>query len=265
MIVVKPIGGLGNRLRCIKSTLNLARKVNQQVKVYWDIDSGLKCNFEDLFEPCDLFEVENICHKVDLQAMAREASGSYLSLNWNYMEEHDLINEGLERYVKEHSFGGGYFIESCYEYYGIDNGIDYLWVKPVMPLQEKIKNICDKLGEYAIGIHIRRTDQKMSIHYSPTNAFISAMREEIRKNPNTVFYLASDDENEKKSLLEKFGNRIVMQGDIELRRNTLDGMQAAVIDLFCLANTNRIYGSYWSSFSEIAAQIKKAELVIVQI
>ena len=56
-----------------------------------------------------------------------------------------------------------------------------------------------------------------------------------------------------------------MQGDIELRRNTLDGMQAAVIDLFCLANTNRIYGSYWSSFSEIAAQIKKAELVIVQI
>lgn len=107
MIVVKPIGGLGNRLRCIKSTLNLARKVNQQVKVYWDIDSGLKCNFEDLFEPCDLFEVENICHKVDLQAMAREASGSYLSLNWNYMEEHDLINEGLERYVKEHSFGWG--------------------------------------------------------------------------------------------------------------------------------------------------------------
>ncbi|MDR2121881.1 MAG: hypothetical protein LBP34_02035 [Flavobacteriaceae bacterium] len=39
-----------------------------------------------------------------------------------------------------------------------------------------------------------------------------------------------------------------------LDRNLKQGIQDAVVDMFCLANTQKIYGFYWSSYSEIAAK-----------
>ena len=36
----------------------------------------------------------------------------------------------------------------------------------------------------------------------------------------------------------------------------------AVVDLFCLAHTRRVIGSYWSSFSDMAAEISGIPLEI---
>ena len=42
------------------------------------------------------------------------------------------------------------------------------------------------------------------------------------------------------------------------------GIQDAVIDLYSLANCRKLIGSYWSSFSEVAAQLRGIELVIAK-
>ena len=45
MIIVEPWGGLCNRVRVMKSAINLAKKIGQTVKVYWSVDSDLNSEF----------------------------------------------------------------------------------------------------------------------------------------------------------------------------------------------------------------------------
>jgi hypothetical protein len=41
-------------------------------------------------------------------------------------------------------------------------------------------------------------------------------------------------------------------------------MQESVVDLFCLSRMSKIYGSYWSSFSEVAAEIGNVDLIVLK-
>lgn len=85
------------------------------------------------------------------------------------------------------------------------------------------------------------------------------MDEEIKKNANTKFYVASDDDEVKESLKTKYPNRIITLKD-DTDRNSLEGMKFAVLDLFCLSKTNKIIGSVGSSYSQIAAEIGGIEV-----
>ena len=85
------------------------------------------------------------------------------------------------------------------------------------------------------------------------------MDAEIKKNTNTKFYVASDDDEVKESLKSKYPNRIITQMD-DTDRNSLEGMKFAVLDLFCLSKTNKIIGSVGSSYSQIAAEIGGIEV-----
>lgn len=107
-----------------------------------------------------------------------------------------------------------------------------------------------------MGVHIRRTDNALSIAQSPTRLFIERMKKEIEQNSDTTFYLASDSEEDKRSIVNRFGNRVftsVHKAD----RNSLEGMQEALIELYLLSRTRHVLGSVHSSFSETAAQIGK--------
>jgi hypothetical protein len=47
----------------------------------------------------------------------------------------------------------------------------------------------------------------------------------------------------------------------ELNRNSQQGITDAVVDMFCLSKTKYIYGSYWSSFSDIASVIGDDKII----
>ena len=104
----------------------------------------------------------------------------------------------------------------------------------------------------------------MAIQKSPINLFITAMGNAIDQNPQTNFYLATDSESDKQLLRNKFGNRIITSQQAA-ERNTTSGIQNAVVDLYALSKTHTIFGSYYSSFSEIAAQLGNNKLHILTI
>ena len=85
------------------------------------------------------------------------------------------------------------------------------------------------------------------------------MDAEIKKNSNTRFYVASDDDDVKECLKTKYPDRIITLMD-DLDRNSLEGMKFAVLDLFCLSKTKKILGSVGSSYSQIAAEIGGIEV-----
>lgn len=69
-----------------------------------------------------------------------------------------------------------------------------------MIYRAKLGKVVAEFSERTIGVHIRRTDNVVSIQSSPLENFTNIMDEEIKKNANTKFYVASDDDEVKESL-----------------------------------------------------------------
>lgn len=80
------------------------------------------------------------------------------------------------------------------------------------------------------------------------------MNDEIRKDNQCRFYLATDSEDEKIHLKSIFGTRIITSPRTA-DRNSVSGMQDALAELYILSKTQKILGSMQSSYSETAAQI----------
>ena len=135
---------------------------------------------------------------------------------------------------------------------------------PQLDIQKKIDKVVQNFTKRTIGIHIRRTDNIESIKSSPLEAFINSITAELKKDANTKFYLASDDDHVKDILEEKFPDSIItIREDVD--RNTLEGMKFAVVDLFCLSKTQKIIGSVFSSYSQIAAELGNIEIEYAKI
>jgi hypothetical protein len=76
--------------------------------------------------------------------------------------------------------------------------------------------------------------------------------------------VASDDTSVKEQLLQIFGaERIIIPTGI-INRDSEEGIRQAVIEMYALSSTNRILGSYYSSFSEIASSIGNVKLEVLK-
>ena len=130
-------------------------------------------------------------------------------------------------------------------------------------MQSQVDAICKNFASYTVGVHIRRTDNVKSILNSPIQAFKDAIENEIKNNANVLFFLATDDEDLKSQLQSDYPNRFLTQRTC-VRRDTLQGINEAVVDLYCLASTHKLLGSYWSSFTDTAAEIGQMPVEIIK-
>lgn len=118
--------------------------------------------------------------------------------------------------------------------------------------------------KHVIGMHIRRGDHTTPTLGSPLSLFISKIEEEVTLDPNTYFYVASDSFSEKKKLKDLFGERIITRFD-EVRRDNESGIVDALVELYTLAHTSKIYGSLASSYSSLASELLMRDLEILSI
>jgi hypothetical protein len=139
----------------------------------------------------------------------------------------------------------------------------YKVFSPTNEIQNRIENKTSCFSQYTIGLHVRQTDNTIAIDNSPIELFKIKIEEEIAKNSKANFFLATDSPEVEKELINEFGAKIIVTSK-ELNRNSENGIMDALVDMYCLSHTKLIYGSYWSSFSEVAALIggiQKIELV----
>jgi hypothetical protein len=114
-----------------------------------------------------------------------------------------------------------------------------------------------------VGVHIRRTDHLISIKKSQTSKFITIMEDILNKNIQTTFFLATDDDDVKQELIKKFNKKIITNNIESYNRNESNSIQNALIDLYCLSKTKKIYGSYHSTFSQMSAIIGEIDFITV--
>jgi hypothetical protein len=274
-IIVIPTSGLANRLRIISSSIKLARESNKKLIIYWYKSNELHAEFSDLFEHSLNLPVKRIPFNYKIWVLMRRFSSKLFGLEKWYIKQFNFDFTFLDSMApevwknrinlqEEVNKAKNVFICS-YEEINYFDSADYQLFKPVLEIQNKIDSLARLFQPNIIGIHIRTTDNAESIINSPLHLFEKKIEEELRKDANVTFFLATDNESYQSRLLKKFGKEKIIFYKKEFRREVTQGIKDAVVDLFCLAKTSKIYGSHFSSFSYIPGRIGQIPVQILNL
>ena len=273
MIYLEPNYGLANRLRVIASGLDLRDKVRKELIIIWPKTFELNCAFGDLFTPISNVTVIDKPLYFHLLKDSDQAGDFKKRMAWlvnkafniDYCVKEDegmvLSQGGAKDAYKTSGLYKSVYIKTCGEF---TSDISYYKLfKPVAELQKIIGQRTAAFTSHTIGLHIRRTDNIDSISNSPLELFKDVIEKEYQKNPEVSFYLSTDDPETEKNLKSEFG-QIITTYQKDFSRNSLQGMKDALLDMYCLSNTSKIYGSFSSSFSDIASKLSAIPLYIIK-
>lgn len=268
-ITLLPNAGLCNRLYSIASAVSYAKSHPEDViRIFWYDFRVCRSRFSDLFKN-PIGDSGLVVEELPLSRLKDVPANKY-NLFLPYLIRkacYDLqFTDKYKPEVFEEVSKGRRNVYVCH--------CNEFWARPDPPrklsdlfvpqpqIQEEIDRVCSQFSNRrAVGLHIRRTDNVRSIANSPVEGFERQIEKELQTDPDTVFYLASDDLEVKAHLKEKYDGSVISP-DFDLDRNSYNGIKCAVIDLFCLGRTEKIYGSFASTYSTFASQLFDIPLII---
>lgn len=246
-------------MRVIDSGFALSERLNCPLHIIWLRNSALYCPFEELFEnpggPVSLKEYDfhrwgdHLVHRIS------STTNAFRYISYNSKDVFRLKKLGYDFVGTKAKVQ---FFRTFRSFF--PNPKPFQKFFPIEPLRKKIG---DYHRDHQVGVHIRRSDNTESKAHSPTISFIARMEKEVDANDRTTFFLATDDPTEENALRKRFGNRILVHEKSSLNRRECVAAKDALVDLFALAECKKIFASYWSSFSDVAAEIRGIEKIVV--
>ncbi len=209
--IIKPLGGLCNKIRVVFSFVVRTRLNNRNLIVVWDYDKDCNGLFLDYFEPIKgVSFVIQTDKKIDYE-------GCY-------------ANKSYDRKL---------YIESLRE------------LKPNLRIQKEINKMINReLTPNYNAVHIRRTDHvKLATDkgkYTSDQEFIDF----ILKNNDVKIYLATDNRETQRYFI-KLPNTIYHKPIQDKKDKRQTSLEEAVIDLFICVKAKKFKGTYCSSFTEL--------------
>lgn len=271
LLVINPIGGLANRMRTLAGGLALAQRIGVDYKIVWLKNWELNAAFDDIFR-LDVIPAVKFSYpgkvKYGLSYSIPRLKNLYLT-SCTLKRFGVAFLDGMEVYRKlaeredegkgiRSLFENGFsrckkcLLQGGINVYPYGNDMYRQLFKPVAEIADDVAGRLRMIGPSPIGVHIRRTDNVQSIQNSPDEVFLREMERILHMQPETRFYLATDSEEVKLRFGREFGDRVYSSERIA-NRNTLAGIKEAATEMYTLAGTKAIIGSYYSSFSEAAA------------
>lgn len=246
-LVLQVCAGMANRLRALVSGICLAEDLKKKLHVIWPANEpSCMARFSDLFDPASL----PAWVKVDLGPL----EGDHVMV---------LSPEDMTNYINSSS-------TTPIKSYGWFHQTDlprfyarFMALRPAYSVQHELAKLAPlkHRPEHLVGVHIRRGDHEKSKQVSTLDVFIQAMN---NQPASTHFLVATDSSKERQELIKIFGQERLTFPANALSRMTLRGMQDALLDFLALSQTDKILGSYASSFSEMAAIYGRIPLIVVK-
>lgn len=262
MLIVVPEGGLCNRMRVISSAVVLAKALDTRLKVIWMCSPDINCKMSDLFEMnninFDIYEIKNVTklHKaaIRLLEMALRLSTLFrIGIKETLVADFDINKFIAEAKLKQHCY-----IRTNKKLMSAEGMLDIF--RPVAEVWDVIKTY--RTAGRQVGVHIRRTDNVKAIALSPNSLFIEKMQEEKAKDENVSFFVATDDKSVFNEIKSVFGDAVIEHPKKTYSRDDPAAIKDALIDLYALSECDKLIGSYWSSFTDIAWEIRNIDHVI---
>jgi hypothetical protein len=269
-LTLTPFGGLSNRIYAIASAIGFCKDNNIQLKIIWFKDWGMGADFHRILtlNP-EIKHVEIVDAQWYHWLYSKPRKGNlWIPGIWQWLAFNLKVNDFKTKFTLRKLTEN---IHTCNNIHLISYRLFYEWdgmfdcLRPINAIQNQIDRQAKAFSDkQVIGVHIRRSDHIKSTIEAPTHLFIQRMKQEIIANPSTVFYLASDSMEEKQTLKEIFGSKIATSSQ-KVERNSEQGIVNAVIELYVLASTQKIYGSSGSTYSALAAKIGKKPIEVLTI
>jgi hypothetical protein len=267
-IVIEGRGALCNRMRALESAWAMREAVGCEVIAVWTLNRNMGAPFGHLFEP-----VPGVHDFPDAGAADRFIAGFGPTLSINHGDRAFLRMPALEKArlqlsqlhhdtLAKHRV---VYIRSWRHFWHRSDrlaGAAFEDFRPIAELRDRIAVVTARFDPTTIGVHVRRTDLAAAIRHGPTDLFVQRMRQAIDRGAET-FFVATDEPEEEALLRAAFGERIVSYPKRTLARNDVAGVQDAIVDLYCLAATSGIIGSFGSTFCDVAPLIRRIPLEIV--
>ena len=236
-LTVEVKAGMANRLRAFVSAMCLAEDLAVNLQIVWSAnDPACMARFETLFDVTKLPDWVTV-----IMAPVPANSTEVLS------------PEDLELWLSKpptpiHSYG---------HFYQKD---PQRWLNHLRAIKPHPLIRIPVVSPMTVGVHIRRGDHIKAKINSPIKAFIEAIQQEPKY---TQFIVATDSMTEREALQVLFGERVTFPATT-ISRMTQNGMMNAVSDFIALSLCCKIYGSYASSFSELAALYGGVQLHVIK-
>lgn len=270
-LLLVPSGGLANRMRSIVSGHVLAKNIGSGLQVIWFKDWGLNAMFGEIFEPLELIPLREATFIDKLLYDRARKKNFYITalpqkiLFDKVMEEQDVKPLKLSGFsFEEWARGKNCYMSNYMDFGEFPKSIYKETFMPVKEVNDMINDFCYGFSNHTIGLHIRRTDNAISIENSPTQLFIDKVKEEIAEHDETKVFLATDSNEVKAEFKGIFGNRIITP-EAEASRGDLQGIRGGLAEMYALAATKKIYGSKGSTYSIMAADIGGIEMQTLEI
>jgi hypothetical protein len=237
-LILIPTGGLCNRMRAIASAARLCRVVDSRCSVLWDWG-----DFWRFFAPMPGLAI----HK----SLSAEVDVETLHEPW-HVDQCRTVDVGASAVA----------LRSGYVFWGNhESPITLAEVMPHAPtlhprLMRRVDRFSRERLRNTVGFHLRRTDNETACQNSPDSLFIGKAREVIGRGKK--IFLATDNAATEQKFRKLFGKSVLTcpKRAAMVRRwpRPFDPVATEddLLDLFLLARTEYVVGSYWSSFSSMA-------------
>lgn len=269
-LLIRPYGGLCNRLRALISAQIVAERSERHLIVVWELHKGCNCRFDELFlTDLDVFHVGKLGKWLEdlkigtvnrfLFGKAVERFGAEDLEALGRMESSDASVVSARSFSQ---FKPSTMPQSAY-HRAFSQKLNALRPKrSIQAIIERFKR--ETFSENMIGVHVRRTDNVKSKQVSTDEMFMARMRSLLDEDPSSRFFLSTDSPATERKLAQACGDKIVSYKKRSRARDDKIGIQDGYIDLRLLGETRRVLGSYWSSFSEMACQFNNIPLEVVK-
>lgn len=257
MLTIEPEGGICNRLHALNCAIALSQTIGQPLRLIWIVNNDLRCNLTDFLKmPVEIDRMISF-NKRDWSLrrklrynLQRYARFDYLRPDFERdqiraMVRKDFDFESLAKRRNTHIKCGWSFYRNDQPFYPF---------QPIADVQRRIDKITSQFAN-TIGVHIRRTDHLPATEFSPTSLFVERMKTLLSEDPTTTFFVASDVPEVTAEICALFEERIITQSDLHCGRSSAQAIKDATVDLYCLAATRMVLGSYLSSFSATAGRL----------
>ena len=258
-LTVEPTAGLGNRMRAIAASLELARRLSCPLRLVWTRTSALGCRFDALFTPLPGVTIsEHAWTTSRLERAARRLAGFPVITEPEIerRRQHDGFDD-LERVRRP-------YLITCTRFINVPVRLGVL--QPLDAIMRTVDEVTAPFTPHTVGVHIRRGENDPATHgplTAPIDCFLAAMRQRLDAEPRTTFFLSTDSPAEERLVTSAFGSRVVSLPK-SLDRRTTEAIRAALVDMLCLGRTSLVLGSYLSSFTDLAAELGGTQLVVVR-
>lgn len=238
-------------MRCISSAYRYAETHHCSLMIIWCALDELNCDFKSLF---------SFIGKVRVKVISIPYADERYFGRISYRILKKMICNRTKRFIQDEIMEenkenlDNSYIRTCTNWYPTEN--PYSMFQPNAKWYVRVNAFFYQYGENLLGVHIRRTDNSVSIQSSPIESFYKKIDAVIEQDGNETIYVASDDNTAIKQMLDRYPlMNVVYLKDVERSRDSKKGIIDAAVELYILANCKAIVGSYYSSFTDTAADI----------